>query len=119
MLYRPFLHYVSQTSRTSKSFDLKAYACAKACVGVSRNIVRIAAEMSQQGLLNGAYWFTVYTTFFGIISLAYFVHENPSHKDSQEILTEAQAGRDALRYLAKRNVAANRCSNTLVVRCPF
>jgi hypothetical protein len=115
MLYRPFLHYVSQTCRDSKAFDHRAYACAAACVNVSRNIVHITAEMNRRGLLKGAYWFTIYTTFFAILSLAYFVHENPDKQGSQGILTDARAGRDALKCLAKRNLAAERCSNTLVV----
>ena len=115
MLYRPFLHYVSQSCRNSKAFDHRAYACAAACINVSRNIVHITTEMNRRSLLKGAYWFTIYTTFFAVLSLAYFVHENPDKPGSQEILTDALAGRDALKCLAKRNLAAKRCSNTLVV----
>jgi len=59
MLYRPFLHYVSDKACVGKQIDERAYACAAACVSVSRNIVHITTEMKKRGLLVGAYWFTV------------------------------------------------------------
>src|SRR2546430_6879975 len=105
MLYRPFLHYVSQTGH-SQPIDKRSYACAAACVSVSRNIVHITTEMKKRGLLIGAYWFTMYTTFFAIISLVYFVLENPDKPGSQEILADANDGKEALKGLAKRSQAA-------------
>jgi hypothetical protein len=56
MLYRPFIHYVSQKSCTGKAIDERSYACAAACVSVSRNVVHITTEMKRRGLLIGAYW---------------------------------------------------------------
>jgi len=41
MLYRPFLHYVS-TRHSTKTVDQRSYACAAACIGVSRNIIHIS-----------------------------------------------------------------------------
>lgn len=61
MLYRPFLHYVSEKGCAGRTIDERSYACAAACVSVSRNIVHITAEMKKRGLLVGAYWFTVST----------------------------------------------------------
>lgn len=71
--------------------------------------------MKRRGLLVGAYWFTMYTTFFAILSLVYFVLENPDKYGSQEILSDANDGKDALNGLAKRSQAADRCSMTLKV----
>ena len=120
MLYRPFLHYVSAKANSGKTIDDRSYACAAACVSVSRNIVHITAEMQRRGLLIGAYWFTMYTTFFAILSLAFFVLENPTKPGSEEILANASAGRDALKALARTSMAADRCSQSLTVRsAPF
>ncbi|KAL2074597.1 hypothetical protein VTL71DRAFT_8375 [Oculimacula yallundae] len=113
MLYRPFLHYVSDKGCAGRTIDERSYACAAACVSVSRNIVHITAEMKKRGLLVGAYWFTMYTTFFAILSLVYFVLENPDKAGSAEILADANNGNDALNGLAKRSQAADRCSIAL------
>lgn len=115
MLYRPFLHYVSGKSCTGKTIDERSYACAAAGVSVARNIIHITAEMEKQGLLTGAYWFTMYTTFFSVISLVYYVLENPDKSGAAEILADANNGKDALVGLAQRSMAADRCSLTLKV----
>ncbi|KFZ11773.1 hypothetical protein V501_04584, partial [Pseudogymnoascus sp. VKM F-4519 (FW-2642)] len=117
MLYRPFLHYVSSRPppRGSKPVDERSYACAAACVSVSRNIVHITAEMQRRGFLIGAYWFTMYTTFFAILSLAFFVLENPGKPGAEEIMENASVGRDTLKALARRSMAADRCSQSLTV----
>jgi hypothetical protein len=115
LLYRPFLHYVSQNNR-SKAVDQRAFACASACISVSRNVIHITTEMKKRGLLIGSYWFSMYTTFFAIISLLYFVLENPDNATSQELLKDAMEGREVLAYYAKRSMAADRCSRSLDVR---
>lgn len=114
MLYRPFVHYVSK-SPTCASLDKRAYACASACISVSRNIIHITAEMKKRGMLNGCYWFTMYTTFFSIMTLVYFALENPESPTSQDVLKEAYEGKDVLEGLAKRSMAADRCTSTLRV----
>lgn len=115
MLYRPFLHYVSQKTCACKAIDERSYACAAACVSVSRNVVHITAEMKRRGLLIGAYWFTMYTTFFSILSLLFFVLENPDKPGSTEILADANTGKDTLEGLAKLSMAADRCAIALGV----
>ncbi|KZF24154.1 hypothetical protein L228DRAFT_266514 [Xylona heveae TC161] len=114
MLYRPFLHYVSQSSQT-KSVDKRSFACAAACVSVSRNIIHITAEMKKRGLLIGAYWFTMYTTFFAILSLLFFVLQNPDSLTSQDLLRDAIEGRETLASLSNRSMAADRCSKSLTL----
>jgi len=116
MLYRPFLHYISGKCSAGKSLgDDRSYACAAAGINVSRNIVHITVEMKKRGVLIGAYWFTMYTTFFAILSLAFFVTENPDKPGSQEVFKDAIAGKDALQGLAKRSQAADRCNTALNV----
>jgi hypothetical protein len=114
MMYRPFLHYVSQGSET-RPVDKRAYACAAACVSVARNIVHITAEMNRRGLLIGSYWFVMYTSYFAILSLIFFVVENPQSPTGREIMRDATEGRDMLASLAKRSLAADRCSYSLQV----
>lgn len=114
MLYRPFLHYVSQSCQT-KSVDKRSYECAATCVSVSRNIIHITTEMKKRGLLVGAYWFVMYTTFFSILGLIFFVLENPESPTSQAILRDANEGKEILASLAKRSMAADRCTVMLSV----
>ncbi|KAF2101209.1 hypothetical protein NA57DRAFT_25191, partial [Rhizodiscina lignyota] len=114
MLYRPFLHYVSHTCK-SKVVDKRSYACAAACVSVSRNIIHITSEMKKRGLLCGAYWFQMYTSFFAILSLVFFALENPENQTSQDVLRDAKEGKETLEQLAKRSMAADRCTHTLNV----
>ncbi|KAH8692744.1 putative C6 transcription factor [Talaromyces proteolyticus] len=113
IMYRPFLHYVSNGFQ-SQGIDKRSYACAAACVSVSRNVVHITAGMYKRGLLNGSYWFTMYTTYFAILSLVFFVLENPdlpTAKDS--VLKDALEGKNTLAGLAKKSMAADRCAQSL------
>ena len=116
MMYRPFIHYVTQACQMGQGGDKRSFACAAACVSVARNIVHITSEMKRRGLLIGAYWFVMYTTFFAIVSLVYFVLENPDSPTGKDILRDAMEGKDTLASLAKRSLAADRCSLSLSVR---
>ena len=113
-LYRPFLHYVSRSKRHAVN-DKRSYACAAACVSVSRNVIHITTEMSQRGLLIGSYWFVMYTTLLAIISLVFYILENPDSSNCQELLKDAVRGKDVLASLARRSIAADRCTQTLAV----
>lgn len=116
MLYRPFLHYVSPRLTSGKSLDERAYACAAATISVSRNIVHIGIEMRKQGVLSGPYWFTLYTEYFAIIALVFFVLENPDKPGSADVLAEAKAGRDMMTEMASSSLPAERVSTALKVR---
>lgn len=71
--------------------------------------------MKRNGLLTGAYWFAMYTTFFAVLSLVFYVIENPRNAASQEILREAREGKDTLACLAPRSFPADRSSQYLAV----
>ncbi|EEP82677.1 conserved hypothetical protein [Uncinocarpus reesii 1704] len=112
-MYRPFLHYVSAGSQ-GRGIDKRSYACAAACVSVARNVVHITAEMKKKQLLNGSYWFTMYTTYFAILSLLFFILENPESASAKDgILKDALEGKNTLAGLAKRSMAADRCTQSL------
>ncbi|KAJ5541464.1 hypothetical protein N7494_006540 [Penicillium frequentans] len=113
VMYRPFLHYVSGGSQ-ARGVDKRSYACAAACVSVSRNIVHITTGMHKRGLLNGSFWFTMYTTYFAILSLIFFVVENPDSPTAKDgVLKDAMEGKATLAGLAKKSMAADRCSQSL------
>ncbi|KAI4256473.1 MAG: hypothetical protein LQ352_002079 [Teloschistes flavicans] len=112
ILYRPFLHYASPSTQAMIT-DKRTYACAAACVSVSRNVVHITSEMKRSGLLTGAYWFSMYTTFFAILSLLFYAIENPQNTTSEVILRDAHEGRDTLAKLSPSSMAADRSSQTL------
>lgn len=115
MLYRPFLHYVSARMTAGKRIDDRYYNCAAAGISVSRNIVHIGLEIQKQAHLIGPYWFLLYTEFFAILSLVYYVLENPDKAGSAEILADARAGRDVIANLAQRSLAADRVTSALNV----
>ncbi|KAK6439026.1 Gypsy retrotransposon integrase-like protein 1 [Oleoguttula sp. CCFEE 5521] len=114
LLYRPFLHFTA-TEKRSKPIDPRAYACAASYVNVSRNIIHITTQMKQQGMLNGAFWFMMYTTFFSILSLVYFAAENPDNATTNAVIKDALQGKEVLAALATRSMAADRCTETLNV----
>ena len=113
-MYRPFLQYASQVSK-SQNVDTRSYACAAACVNVARNIVNITTEMNRRKLLIGSFWFVNYVAYFAVLSLVFHVFENPRSPYSKDIMKDATAGRKMLASLAKRSLAADRCSRSLEV----
>ena len=74
--------------------------------------------MKKRGLLNGSYWFHMYTVFFAILSLVFFVLENPSNPTAQDIMKDALAGKETLAGLARTSRAADKSMQILGVRIP-
>ncbi|KAI0532128.1 hypothetical protein GGR58DRAFT_491367 [Xylaria digitata] len=113
VLYRPFLHYVSPRFCAGKDVSERAYACGAAYITVARNIVHIGTEMRKQVSLVGPYWFTLFSEFFAIISLVFFVLENQDKPGSKEILADAIAGKNMIGELAAKSMVADRISSSL------
>lgn len=117
MLYRPFIHYISRP-KDAVVADERPYASAAAAINVSREIVHIIEAMRVKGVLNGAYWFTIYTAYFAIISLVYFVLENTTDPSAPLILKDAQGGKTSIECLKENSLAAERCFVSLQVSRP-
>lgn len=115
MLYRPFLHYASPQLSAGKQVDERCYACAAAAITVSRNIVNLGIEIQKQASLIGPYWFALYTQFFAILSLVFYVLENPDKPGATEVLTSARTGSEVIASLAQRSLAAQRITDALSV----
>ncbi|CAN8096607.1 unnamed protein product [Discula destructiva] len=113
MLYRPFLHYISPRTATGKTVDERYYACAAAGISVSRNIIHIAMEIKNQALVVGPFWSMLYTEFFAILTLVFYVLESPDKHGSAEIYADAKAGREMIAKLAGRSFAADRISKSM------
>lgn len=115
VLYRPFLHAVSPKMTAGKQPDERSYACGAAGINVARNIIHIGIEMRKQVSLVGPYWFTLFTEFFAIITLVFYVLENVDKPGTSDIMADAAAGRDMIAKIARRSVAADRISKALDV----
>lgn len=113
MLYRPFLHYISPRLSADKVVNDNYYACAAAGISVCRNIIHIAMEIKNQALVVGPFWSMLYTEFFAILTLVFYVLENPDKPGSAEIFAEANAGREMIAKMAPRSLAADRITSSL------
>ncbi|KAF5101857.1 hypothetical protein D0Z00_000719 [Geotrichum galactomycetum] len=109
VLYRPFIHYCSPKFKR----DEKARVSALNCIGVSRRAMYLAHELTSQKLLNGAYWFSIYTIFFSVACLVFYVHENINDPEAVEIRHDAELGKNALTSLKDSSMAAQRTYNLL------
>lgn len=110
VLYRPFIHYCSPKFRSTSTSQTKS---ALNCISVSRRAMYLAHELTSRNLLNGAYWFSIYTIFFSVACLVYYVHENPNDPEADAIRKDAEVGKNALTMLKESSMAAKRTYNLL------
>ncbi|KAH3663688.1 hypothetical protein OGAPHI_005089 [Ogataea philodendri] len=122
ILYRPFIHYISsdQSSRPRTSNDLKCIEKAKNCINVARIVVKLAEDMINKNMLSGSYWFSIYTIFFSVACLVYYVHFAPPITSSgafdpeyMAIKKDAESGKRVLDILKDSSMAAKRTYNIL------
>ncbi|KAI5967737.1 GIN1 [Candida margitis] len=73
MLYRPFIHFVSDSMNGSLS-DPRSLIRGRNCIKIARMVVKLANKMIDEQLLIGTYWFSMYTIFFSIACLMYYFH---------------------------------------------
>lgn len=110
ILYRPFLHSVSNSLRT-RDIDSRSYACASACLSASRRIVNTVSGMYKKHLINGSYWFAMHATYVAVLTLVFFVLENTDVATIEDgVVNDAFEGKDILAALAKDSVALKRCA---------
>lgn len=109
VMYRPFIHYIGKPGNdwmNNKAIN---------CIRVARVVVKLADDMIQRGILSGAYWFSVYTIFFSIACLIYYVHFSPERGSVEyfEITKDAERGKKILDTLKDSSMAARRTYNIL------
>ncbi|GME85891.1 unnamed protein product [Ambrosiozyma monospora] len=129
ILYRPFIHYISQdiTSATNGNGappptmnDLRGIEKAKNCINVARIVVKLAEDMIDKRMLSGSYWFSIYTIFFSVACLVYYVHFAPPvnsqgkvDPEYLDIKKDAEMGKKVLDVLKDSSMAAKRTYNIL------
>lgn len=117
-LYRPFIHLTSYKYRQLGNINKDTTQYGMHCINVAIQIVELAAEMHQHKLLNGNYWFGVYSVFYSVSCLIYYVHENSSagsKYDVEQVNRYATKGKDVLVDLKTSSSAAQRAYQTLNV----
>lgn len=117
ILYRPFIHYLSRNI-VANSPDSLSIQRARNSVEVARAAVNLAQDMLRKNLLIGSYWYGSYTIFYSVAGLLFYIHEaHPTDKAStieyQEILKDAEVGRNVLLQLKDSSMAADRTFNLL------
>lgn len=112
MLYRPFIHYV-KLSKNDPYTGIKSYQYENGlkCFEVSKKIISLAQSMIQNKLLNGSYWFSVYTIFFSVACLVYYFLEIDNTND--EVKQSIETGKLILSGLKQRSVSAERIYDLL------
>lgn len=85
MLYRPFIHFVSNGNITTS--DPRSLIRGRNCIKVARTVVKLANKMIDQNLLVGTYWFSMYTIFFSIACLVYYYHFASNNPNSPKNAT--------------------------------
>lgn len=121
ILYRPFIHYISAANVRSHSlYDLTCIEKAKNCINVARIVVKLAEDMINKNMLSGSYWFSIYTIFFSVACLVYYVHfAPPLNRDGKPdleyivIKKDAEKGKKVLDVLKDSSMAARRTYNIL------
>lgn len=108
------MHYFSRKTLQGRS-DHRAYAAALKGLDASLNIISITRKM-RVDLLNGGHWSVMYSVFFAVYSLVYFLLENPTGDQTRKILEMAEEGRQILSSLRNYSLVAERCSVILKVR---
>ncbi|CCE63622.1 hypothetical protein TPHA_0F01380 [Tetrapisispora phaffii CBS 4417] len=111
ILYRPFIHYLSRNLRVPS--NIGPYEIARKSIAVSRNVMQLVQLLMSNNLLPDAYWYGVYTVFFSIAGLLYYVQQvHPTSKEEAQeyyaIVNEIEIGRSVLLELKDSSAAANR-----------
>ncbi|QOU22254.1 hypothetical protein BRETT_002427 [Brettanomyces bruxellensis] len=119
ILYRPFIHYIA-AQPTSNSSSSASVAKAHNCINVARVVVKLAQDMIKRQILSGSYWFSIYTIFFSVACLVYYVHYAPSmlpgggvDPNYTAVKKDAEVGKKVLDQLKNSSSAASRTYNIL------
>jgi hypothetical protein len=114
VLYRPFIHYCGPAppQYTMGDEEVRARRYGRKCIQVSKKAVYFANDLVSKDLLSGSYWFAVYTLFFSVACLIYYVHENSFNQqdfdDYSDIVAAAEVGKNTLSKLKDSSMAGQR-----------
>lgn len=111
-LYRPFVHFakLAKLNKDTETTNFQVRAGFK-CFDIAKQSVRLARSMIRDKLLNGNYWFSIYTIFFSVACLVYYFLEIDSL--DIEVKQAIDIGKEILLGLKQRSVGAERIYNLL------
>lgn len=112
VLYRPFIHYCSPRFGIHTG-DERPKLYARKCINVARRVMYLANDLVAKNMLHGAYWYSIYTIFFSVASLVYYVHENAMDGDTYGIRLDAEMGKNALKKFKESSQSAQRTYDIL------
>ncbi|KAK9459915.1 fungal-specific transcription factor domain-containing protein [Lipomyces oligophaga] len=112
ILYRPFIHYIAQKSKDTTP-DQRAYSCAANCISTSRMVIHLADDLVKRDMLRGAHLFSVYTIFFSVAVLVYYVHEDPHNPHVNQFFRDAELGRSVIYRIKANSTGAARSYDLL------
>lgn len=117
ILYRPYIHYIASGAGAA---DHVSFEKAQNCIAVARVVVKLSQDMIKRNILSGSYWFSIYTIFFSVACLVYYVHFAPRilpdgtpDPNYESIKEDADKGRQVLEQLKDTSMAARRTYNIL------
>ncbi|KAH3669041.1 hypothetical protein WICMUC_005104 [Wickerhamomyces mucosus] len=107
MIYRPFVNYLKpSTINLQKNFKIMNGI---KCFEISKEILKASNENFE--LINGSYWFSVYTIFLALTCLIYYYLEiNSQNEDFNQFI---EIGKIILTKLKKTSNTAERIYNLL------
>ncbi|XBW38773.1 hypothetical protein QEN19_004359 [Hanseniaspora menglaensis] len=123
VLYRPFIHYLifnDEKHKGTNPTDELALKRGEMCKKVAKQTILLAKEMMERNYLNGNHWFSIYTIFFSVAGLIFYVHEATPDQNNPEEMKEyiecselCKVAKKILDFLKGSSKAANRTYNVL------
>jgi hypothetical protein len=113
MLYRPYINYVklAKENHAEPGFRNFHYDNGIKCFQISKDIITLAQSMIDGKLLNGSYWFSIYTIFFSVACLVYYFLEIDN--TDEEVKKSIEIGKKILSASKQRSMGAERIYNLL------
>ncbi|KAL6930171.1 hypothetical protein ACO0SA_001578 [Hanseniaspora valbyensis] len=123
VLYRPFIHYLIFNDNKHKGSvpqDELSVKRGEMCKKIAKQTITLAKEMMERNYLNGNHWFSIYTIFFSVAGLIFYVHETTPNENNLEEIKEylecadlCKVAKQILDSLKGSSKAANRTYNVL------
>lgn len=115
ILYRPFLHYLTQRSDNVHEHQLR---CAYHCIMASHEVIRRSEVMLQQGYLGPASWHSMYTIFLAVVTLIFYLASQHDNPEAQKVRYDVEVGVRILSSTTCKDSGSDKCLEVLRVGIP-
>lgn len=123
VLYRPFIHYLifnENKFKVNSPNDELSIKRGEMCKKIAKQTILLAKEMMERNYLNGNHWFSIYTIFFSVAGLIFYVHEATPNENNPDEMKEyfecadlCKVAKQILDSLKGSSKAASRTYNVL------